>query len=78
MLQRLARGLKESKNITLEISPQLAQVIAKKGYDPTFGARPIRRLIQDRLEDGIAKMIISGNVKNGDAIPATTLLKFVS
>ena len=42
------------------------------------GARPIRRLIADRLEDAIAKMIIEGSVKNGDKIAAAALLGFVS
>ncbi|MBI2327613.1 ATP-dependent Clp protease ATP-binding subunit [Candidatus Curtissbacteria bacterium] len=78
MLQRLAQELKDTKNITLEISPELAQKIATAGYDPQFGARPIRRLIADRLQDGIARMIIASQIRNGDTIPATTLLGFVS
>ena len=78
MLKHLAQNLKETKNIQLELSGQLAQAVAQKGFDPTFGARPMRRLIADKIEDGIAKMIIEGNVKNGDTIPTATLLKFVS
>ncbi len=78
MLAELAAQIKETKNITLQISDQLAQAVATKGYNIEFGARPIRRLIQDRLEDGIAKMIISGRINNGETIPAQTLLSFVS
>jgi len=78
MLLRLAKELKESKNITLEISDDLAAQIAKSGFDAQFGARPIRRLIADKLEDGIAKMIIDGSAKSGTTIPAATLLKFLS
>ena len=78
MLKSLAKKLKESKNITLEISLDLAKLVAERGFDPQFGARPVRRLIADKLEDGIAKMIISQEVKNGDIIPAATLLKFLS
>jgi len=78
MLTNLAQKLKENKNITLEITDELAKKVAKAGYDVQFGARPIRRLIADRLEDGIAKMIIEESVKNGDKIPATMLTKFLS
>ena len=76
-LFNLAKQLKDTKNITLEITPELAQRVAELGYDPTFGARPIRRLIQDKIEDGIAKLIIEGTAKNGDTIPAATLLQFL-
>ncbi len=78
MLTVLAKKLKETKNITLEITPELCQKAAEKGYDEEFGARPIRRLIQDKIEDPIAKMILDGTAKNGSKIPADTLLKFVS
>lgn len=77
MLIQLANSLKETKNITLEISDELAQKVATDGYIVAFGARPIRRLIQDKLEDEIAKMIINGEALNGSTIPAATLLKFL-
>ena len=78
MLTQLAKKLKETRNITLEISQDLAQKVAQQGFDPQFGARPIRRLIADKIEDAIAKMIIDGTVKNGDRITASTLLKFLA
>ena len=78
MLSKLAKNLKETKNIRLDLTDQLAQAVAKKGFDPTFGARPMRRLIADKIEDEIAKMIIEESVKNGDTISSATLLKFVS
>jgi len=78
MLNNLAQKIKETKNITLEITDELCQKVAKAGYDPTFGARPIRRLIADKIEDGIAKMIIEESAKNGDKIAPSTLLKFVT
>lgn len=77
MLIQLAKKLKETRNITLEITKDLAQLVAQQGFDPAFGARPIRRLIADRLQDPIAKMIIEGSVKNGDKIAAATLLQFL-
>src|SRR3990167_1053560 len=78
MLQRLAKELKESKNIILEITDDLASQIAKSGFDAQFGARPIRRLIANKLEDGIAKMIIDGSAKSGTTIPSAMLLKFLA
>lgn len=78
MLMQLAAQIKETKNITLEISDALASKVAEKGFDIQFGARPIRRLIQDSIEDGIAKMLINKQIDNGGKIPASTLLKFVS
>ncbi len=78
MLLSLAQKLKDTKNLSLEITDELAEKVAKQGFDPQFGARPIRRLIQDKIEDGIAKMIIDSSAKSGTAIPAATLLKFLS
>ena len=78
MLWRLAKQLRDSKNITLEITDDLATQIARSGFDAQFGARPIRRLIADKLEDGIAKMIIEGSAKSGTTIPSATLLKFLA
>lgn len=75
MLKDLAKKLKETKNITLEITEELAQKAATAGYDPQFGARPIRRYIQDHIEDQIARMVISGNLKNGDNIKAARLFQ---
>jgi len=78
MLLSLAAQIKQTKNITLEITEELAQIVAKKGFNNQFGARPIRRLIQDQIEDGIAKMLINNQIQNGGTIPAQTLLSFVS
>ena len=78
MLQTLAKQIKDSKNITLEITPELAKLVATKGYIVAFGARPIKRLIQDKIEDEIAKLIISGKLGNGDTLTAQTLLQFLA
>lgn len=78
MLQNLAKEIKQTKNITIEISPEVAQLVAQQGYVVAFGARPIRRLIQDKIEDQIAKLIISKKLGNGDTVPAQTLLGFLS
>lgn len=78
MLKRLGNELSDSKNIKLEITKELAQKVADQSYVAAFGARPVRRLIADKIEDEIAKLIISGKIKNGDTIPAATLLQFLS
>ncbi len=78
MLTNLAQSLKETKNITLEITDQLAAAVAQKGFNPSFGARPIRRLIADKIEDGIAKLVITEQIKNGDAISSADLQKFLT
>lgn len=54
--------------ITLEISDDLISYFAEEGYDPVFGARPLRRLIEERLVDEIALRVIEGSVKPGDTI----------
>jgi len=78
MLENLAQSLKETKNVTLEITDNLAAAVAQKGFNAEFGARPIRRLIADKIEDGIAKLVISEQIKNGDTITSQDLLKFLA
>lgn len=77
MLNSVAKGLKESKNISLEITPALTAKVAQMGFNAEFGARPIRRLIQDKIEDGIAKLIIDGSAKSGSNIPSAALIGFL-
>ena len=78
MLTQLAQDIKETKNITLEITDNLAAAVTQKGYDPAFGARPIKRLIADKIEDQIAKLVISDAIKNGDTISSEDITKFLS
>lgn len=70
MLQDLALRIKE-RGYTLTIDKTLLSVLMKKGYDPEFGARPMRRAIQDILEEKIALKIISGGLRQGDTIQFT-------
>jgi ATP-dependent Clp protease ATP-binding subunit ClpA len=67
MLNDLAEML-ETKGITLEISDAGLLQIARLGYDPKFGARPLRRLIQERIEDDIAKMILGNQLQRRDTV----------
>jgi ATP-dependent Clp protease ATP-binding subunit ClpB len=45
-------------------------LLAERGYDPLFGARPLKRTIQNDLENPLAKQIIAGKIKEGDTITA--------
>ena len=63
LVDRLAR-----KDITLKISPAALDVLAKDGFDPEMGARPLRRAIQHELEDVIAEDLISEKVKAGQTV----------
>lgn len=56
------------QDIDLRITPAALDVIAEKGYDPEYGARPLRRAIQTNIEDILSDEIIAGNVQSGDKI----------
>jgi len=56
------------KKIKIKVAPRAKKFLADKGYDPNYGARPLKRLIQSSILDQIAKEIISGNVKEGDSV----------
>ena len=63
LVDRLAR-----KDVTLKISPAALDVLAKDGFDPEMGARPLRRAIQHELEDVIAEDVISEKIKSGQIV----------
>ncbi|MBR1519806.1 MAG: ATP-dependent Clp protease ATP-binding subunit [Bacteroidaceae bacterium] len=60
----------EDLGMTLEITEEAQKFIAEKGYDKQFGARPLRRAIQQHLEDGISELIVEEQVHEGDTILA--------
>ena len=59
------------RNIKLEIDKSAKDLIIKKGTDINYGARPLRRAIQNMLEDKLAEEILDGNLKSGDTAKAT-------
>ena len=63
-LERLQSLLKE-REITLTLTPQARQWLADEGYDPLYGARPLKRVIQREVQDGLAEEILSGTVEDG-------------
>jgi ATP-dependent Clp protease ATP-binding subunit ClpB len=58
----------EERGIALTFTDKLKNMIAKEGYDPVYGARPLKRLIQKKLQDALAMMILKGEIKEGDKI----------
>ncbi len=67
LLERTKRLL-HSQGIKLEVSEKAIQALAKEGFDPTFGARPLKRVIQKEIENAISEKLIKGEFKKGDTI----------
>jgi ATP-dependent Clp protease ATP-binding subunit ClpC len=67
MLKKIKKMLSE-KGIGLKADRDGVMILAKAGYDPKFGARPLRRLLQDRVEDIIANKILAGKLKRRDQV----------
>jgi ATP-dependent Clp protease ATP-binding subunit ClpB len=63
----LARRLGE-RRITLDVTDGAREWLALTGYDPVYGARPLRRLVQSAIGDGLARQILSGDVRDGDRV----------
>ena len=66
LLKRLA-----SRKINLALDDGARKWLADEGYDPVFGARPLKRVIQRALQDPLAEMLLAGDVKDGDTIPVS-------
>jgi ATP-dependent Clp protease ATP-binding subunit ClpB len=64
---RLAKLLEE-RQLSLELTDQARDFLAEAGYDPVYGARPLRRAIQRYLQDKLAPMLLEGQFKEGDTI----------
>ncbi|MBV8568535.1 MAG: ATP-dependent chaperone ClpB [Methylobacteriaceae bacterium] len=70
-MQRLKKLL-EDRKITLALDGKARAWLAEKGYDPAYGARPLKRIIQKYVQDPLAEMILSGEVGDGATVPVTT------
>jgi ATP-dependent Clp protease ATP-binding subunit ClpC len=66
LLKEVAAQLQEQRNITLEVTEAFKTLVVKEGYNPSYGARPLRRAIMRLLEDSLAEAILAGRVKDGD------------
>ncbi len=67
MLRSVTQQLKE-KGITLEVTEAAKDFLGEKGYDEVFGARPLRRVIQDRVEDRLSEDLLRGKFRSGDTV----------
>ncbi len=63
----LQRRLRD-RRLTLAVTPDARAWLAERGYDPIFGARPLRRLIQSEIQDRLAMALLSGGVRDGDLV----------
>ena len=66
-VDRLQERLHE-RRLTLAVTPDARAWLAERGYDPMYGARPLRRLIQTEIQDRLARAILSGGVRDGDTV----------
>jgi len=67
MLNDLFKRL-ESQQLTIEVTDEVKDYLGEAGYSEAYGARPLRRLIQKRIEDGLAEEILSGKYSSGNKI----------
>jgi ATP-dependent Clp protease ATP-binding subunit ClpB len=67
----LSKRLQDSK-ITLELTDDASEFLAKTGFDPVYGARPLKRTIQHLIQDPLAMKLLDGSVKEGDHLKVTT------
>jgi ATP-dependent Clp protease ATP-binding subunit ClpB len=66
-LASLAKRL-ETRRITLDVSAAAKEWLAMTGWDPAYGARPLRRLVQQSIGDRLAKELLAGEVRDGDTV----------
>ena len=67
---RLSKLL-EDRKITITLEPKAREWLAEKGYDPAYGARPLKRAIQKSVQDPLAELILSGKIKDGEKVTVT-------
>ena len=72
MTKELAKRCETQLGITLVVRDAAKQYIVDKAYDPKYGARPLRRKIQDEIEDPLAEKLLDGSIRWGDEVIVTT------
>jgi ATP-dependent Clp protease ATP-binding subunit ClpC len=70
LLDRLTRRLR-AQRIEVEFTDEAVALLAREGFDPEFGARPLRRTIQRRVENELSRMVLGGSVQPGDKVVVT-------
>jgi ATP-dependent Clp protease ATP-binding subunit ClpB len=66
---RRLQKLLEDRKITLQMDEEARAWLADKGYDPAYGARPLKRVIQKHVQDPLAELILAGEIKDGETVP---------
>lgn len=66
-MARFTKRIQE-KGLGVHLHPEVRDILAREGFDPNFGARPLKRLIQKRIQDPLARKVLSGEFKEGDII----------
>ncbi len=69
-LRELETRLKEAHPLTLTLTAEARDFLLTKGYEPRYGARPLKRLLQRELEDRLAEALLAGTVRDGDRVTA--------
>jgi ATP-dependent Clp protease ATP-binding subunit ClpC len=69
-VQKVVERMKR-KNLKLNLDPQAKDFLVEKGYDPQYGARPMRRSVERYLEDPLAEEILKGNLHEGEPVNVT-------
>ena len=65
------KSMLEERHLTLDLEPSGREWLAQEGYDPVYGARPLKRVIQRELQNRLAQMILDGSLGEGDVIKVT-------
>ena len=68
MVAQVSKRLKENSGVSLTLDAAALDKLAKDGYDPQYGARPLRRVIQRQIEDALSEEVIAGRLKAGDTL----------
>jgi ATP-dependent Clp protease ATP-binding subunit ClpC len=67
LLERTTRRLR-AQDIEVEFTDEAVELIAEEGFEPEFGARPLRRTIQRRVDNELSRMVLSGSLEPGDRV----------
>ena len=68
MLNTVYKRTKEQMNISMDATDNVKALIAESGFDTNYGARPLRRAIQSKIEDAMAEEVLDGKIKSGDKV----------
>ena len=66
-IDRLERRL-SNRRLQLAVTPDARAWLADRGYDPMYGARPLRRLMQNEIDDRLARELLAGTIRDGDTV----------